>query len=141
MKEAENNSKKELVKHKDEYLNTLQKKQRDFDIPPPSDIERAAKVMHQNLFHPKLTVGWLREQCRLNGNSFSARFKHYTGQHPKRYILHHRIEAGKLLLTKTNVSITAISLALGFSSHAAFSKAFKRKTEHTPSQWRENVNK
>jgi len=35
MKKAENNSKKELAKHKDAYSNTLQKKQRDFDIPPP----------------------------------------------------------------------------------------------------------
>ena len=61
------------------------------------------------------------------------------GRYPKEYILHHRVEAGKMLLNKTDGPITLISLALGFSSHAAFSKAFKRKSECTPSEWRENA--
>jgi len=103
---------------------------------PPSDIERAAEVMDQNLFHPGLTVGWLREQCRLNGNSFSARFKYHMGQYPKNYILHHRIEMGKILLAKTNATNTNISLALGFSSCSTFSKAFKSRVGQSPSTWR-----
>ena len=109
------------------------------EVPPPSRIEQAAEILHENLFAPKLTVKWLREQCRLNGNSFSAQFKHYMGRYPKEYNLHHRVEARKMLLNKTDRPITIISLALGFSSHASFSKAFKRKSECTPVEWRDNT--
>jgi len=35
MKEVIKNRKIEMLNHKDAYRNTLQKKQRDFDIPPP----------------------------------------------------------------------------------------------------------
>ena len=107
------------------------------EVPPPSRIEQAAEILHENLFAPKLTVKWLREQCRLNGNSFSAQFKHYTGRYPKEYILHHRIEAGKMLLTKTRASNSAVSIALGFTRYSTFCKAFKRQVGQTPAAWRE----
>jgi len=101
------------------------------------DVEKAAECIHNHLFDPRLTVGWMKQKCRINGKSFSATFKLCTGMYPKSNILHHRIEAGKILLLKTDLSITDVGLTLGFSSHATFCKAFKRKTGQRPSEWRD----
>jgi len=133
MAKTENNRKKELAEYKNAYRNRLQKPESYQHL--PSDIKRAAEVMHQNLFQPKLTVGWLREQCRLNGNSFSARFKYHMGQYPKNYILHHRIEMAKILLINTNATLSTVSIALGFARYSTFCKSFKRHTGQIPNIW------
>lgn len=106
----------------------------------PTNIQRAVSCIHKHLFKPKLTVGWMKEQCHISGNNFSGKFKYYLGKTPKQYILHHRIEAAKQLLGNPKlqgVSISMTAYELGFSSAASFSRLFKRRIGITPSRWRE----
>lgn len=102
----------------------------------PHDMKRAVAFIIAHLFDPKLTVSWLRKKCRITGKSFSGIFRTCTGYYPKEYILHHRIEAGKLLLKQTEATITEIALALGFSSLSAFCNTFKNKQGVQPTKWR-----
>lgn len=106
----------------------------------PDDIRRAIMCLHQHLFSETLSVGFLKEQCGVNGKSFSARFKRYVGRHPGEYIIHHRIAAGKMLLKGTNARVTHIALELGFSSLSSFDKTFYNRVEMTPSGWRKAAN-
>jgi len=103
----------------------------------PYQIVRAYNFINQYLFDSRMTVGWLREQCRVNGKSFAAKFEFCTGFGPKQYILQHRIEASKQLLKHSEANITQIALAVGFRSVSAFCNAFKNKENTRPARWRE----
>ncbi|MDZ7715098.1 MAG: AraC family transcriptional regulator [Balneolaceae bacterium] len=102
-------------------------------------VRRALVFIINHLFAPKLTVGWMKQQCRINGNNFSGKFKYHLDQTPKQYILFHRMEVAKQLLSKVDladVPISAIAFELGFSSAAVFSNAFKSRMGESPSRWR-----
>ena len=103
----------------------------------PYQIVRTHNFTNKYLFDSRMTVGWLRKQCRVNGKSFAAQFELCTGFGPKQYILHHRIEASKQLLKHSEANITQIALALGFRSVSAFCNAFKIKENTRPTRWRE----
>jgi AraC-like DNA-binding protein len=100
------------------------------------DIKRSAVYMHEHLFEEGLSTSKVKEECRIYRKSFSGWFKLCMGRNPKEYILHHRIDAGKLLLLKSDLTITTVGLMVGFSSLSAFCNTFKRKTGMKPSEWR-----
>ncbi|HSH50086.1 MAG TPA: helix-turn-helix transcriptional regulator [Bacteroidales bacterium] len=100
-------------------------------------VQRAMGCMQGYLFDEELTVQWMKETCYIDEKNFAARFRKCVGRYPKEYVLYHRMEAGKILLQQTNATVTRIALALGFTSHSAFCKTFKKKTGLRPSEWRE----
>ncbi|MDR8391273.1 AraC family transcriptional regulator [Aliifodinibius sp. S!AR15-10] len=102
----------------------------------PYEVSEAVKCIHENLYNPKLTIKWMKTHCHINGKSFSGRFKIYLYQYPKSYILHHRIEVSKKLLTQTSETVTQIALIIGFTSLSSFCNTFKAQFDLTPSQWR-----
>ncbi|WP_103665213.1 helix-turn-helix domain-containing protein [Gracilimonas amylolytica] len=102
----------------------------------PNDIQRAINYIHTYCFDEKLNINLLKEVCKINRKCFSARFKRFTNRYPKEYILHHRIEAGKILLRETDESITLVAIELGFRSNSSFCKAFSNVTALSPSEWR-----
>jgi len=127
-----------MVHQKDEIKKQLQHFQNklpetDFD---DTIVNDAADCIHTHLFVGKLTVAWMKQKCGIKGDFFSVRFKICLGYYPKAYILHHRIEAGKILLETTGATVTAIAAALGFNSVSAFCNSFRQKTGHWPSKWR-----
>jgi AraC-like DNA-binding protein len=78
----------------------------------------------------------LQDECHIHSKSFSAKFAFFIGYGPKAYMLHLRIEAGKLLLQQTQASISTIAISLGFNSLSAFDNAFKHSEGKRPSVWR-----
>lgn len=126
---------KRVVQIKENYKNGLLEP----DLAWPPEVQRAMSCIHSYLFDPRLTVGWMREQCGINGHNFSSRFGYYTGKMPKQYILYHRTVVVKQLLSELNsraVSISGISYELGYAEPAAFTNAFKRMAGASPSVWR-----
>lgn len=103
------------------------------------NITRVEEFIISNLFDASLTIGYIRDQCRIYNESFSTKFALTTGNTPKSYILYHRINAGKSLLIKTEASITTIAISVGFSSLAAFDNAFKDREGLRPSHWRKTT--
>jgi transcriptional regulator GlxA family with amidase domain len=67
---------------------------------------------------------------------FAAQFRAATGYRPREYLLNHRIEHAKSLLTTTQRPLAEIALAVGFSTQAHFSTVFKRISDQTPARWR-----
>ena len=47
-----------------------------------------------------------------------------------------KFELAAILLAHTSLSLAQISAALGYSEHAAFTRAFQRWSGQTPSAWR-----
>ena len=66
----------------------------------------------------------------------SAVFKNHFGISFKEYLQTHRINIAKSLLDSTNMSITNISSAVGYSNIKFFRSTFKKYTNMTPRQYK-----
>jgi AraC-like DNA-binding protein len=82
-------------------------------LPTPEgrgETQRAQLFITIHLFDSALVVGEMEEQCYIHSKSFAAQFSIATDFTPKVYILHHRIEAAKLVLLQTEASVKTIAL-------------------------------
>jgi AraC-like DNA-binding protein len=126
-----------------EHLNeTYRKKLSSPELEGWPQVQRAVRFIHSNLFDRRLTVAWIRRECRITDHNFSARFAWLLRQTPEHYILHHRIAAAKLLLrngTLADVHLTDIALSIGFHSLSTFDIAFKKQTGCTPGKYRKTA--
>jgi AraC-like DNA-binding protein len=78
----------------------------------------------------------LAKAAGLSRMHFAAQFRAATGYRPREYLLHHRIEKAKSLLSNTEMPLAEVALAVGFCAQAHFSTVFKRVTSETPASWR-----
>ena len=74
--------------------------------------------------------------CYLSKYHFCRLFKKKIGLTVMEYILKTRIAMAKELLCETNMSVTEISEACGFSSISYFSRTFKSETGVSPLQYK-----
>ncbi|CAN7362567.1 response regulator [Paenibacillus sp. LjRoot153] len=68
-------------------------------------------------------------------------FKKETGNSINDYILQERIMIAKEMLTSTNISITNIAMAVGFTNFPYFSSIFKKEVLMTPQEYRKHYRK
>ena len=85
----------------------------------------------------KLTLEQLSSVLNLNREYFCRIFKEATGITPIEYINYVRVLKAETLLTSTNLSITEISLDVGFASMSYFNRIFKKLKGVTPSVYKE----
>jgi AraC family transcriptional regulator len=84
-----------------------------------------------------LSVATLAQVACYSEFHFQRLFKTHVGESVQRYVNRKRLErAAELLRTQPNVPITEIALKSGFSTSAAFAKAFKQQFELSATQWR-----
>jgi AraC-like DNA-binding protein len=99
-------------------------------------VGRALALLHKNLAH-----GWsLGELARATGMSRSVladRFMHLVGCPPMHYLAQWRMQVAARLLSDGGRKISAIAYEVGYSSEAAFSRAFKKITGVPPATWQE----
>ncbi len=63
-------------------------------------------------------------------------FRKYTGKPLSRYVQERRIASAARELLDTDRTILDIAVQYGFSGRTVFSRAFRRYTDYTPSQFR-----
>lgn len=95
----------------------------------------ALSAIHNEPAHP-WSVAELAGLACMSRSSFAERFTDVIGQPPLSYLSAHRLRAATRYLTQNYESIARISERVGYSSEAAFSQAFKRQYEMSPSQYR-----
>lgn len=66
----------------------------------------------------------------------SARFHEYVGVPFKKYVLNRKLSLAAERLLSTNARIIEVAIQYGFSSHEAFSRAFKKAFGYSPKQLR-----
>ncbi|WP_103665640.1 helix-turn-helix domain-containing protein [Gracilimonas amylolytica] len=105
----------------------------------PNEIIRTVLFLNRNIFEITCSVKAMRESCNIPQNNFSSRFKGYIGKVPSLYIVHHRIEAAKLILQKSdslNVTIGDISWFVGYEKPASFTTIFTNREGLSPMAWK-----
>ena len=83
-----------------------------------------------------ISLSELANVAGLSKMHFAAQFRAATGYRPREYLLNHRVEYAKTLLTTTERPLAEIALAVGFSTQAHFSTVFKRISGESPARWR-----
>lgn len=75
--------------------------------------------------------------CGLERSYMTRLFKNATGQTPYEYLSLYRIKKACHLLEHSRASIQNVAYAIGYSDPFTFSKAFKRVTGVSPSEYRQ----
>ncbi|GAA1752482.1 AraC family transcriptional regulator [Agromyces humatus] len=99
-------------------------------------IGRVIGRMHA---HPddEWTLVKLARVASMSRSAFAERFTTLVGESPMRYLAGWRLEQARSQLTRTDDPIAAISTRVGYTSEAAFSRAFKRHHGVTPGSVRQ----
>ncbi len=88
-------------------------------------IGKALALMHA---HPESTwtVERLAEQAGMSRSSFSARFTAILGTSAKQYLTEWRMHLARLKIMQSPIPLVELAEELGYTSEAAFSRAYKR---------------
>ena len=94
-------------------------------------LARAILALHR---HPgrNWTVAELAAESHISRSVFAARFQSMIGVSPLRYVTELRMQLATQWLSDSKISIENVAFRLGYTSQAAFSRAYKRITGQSP---------
>jgi AraC-like DNA-binding protein len=101
-------------------------------------IGPALSAIHRDPGHD-WTVEDLARACCLSRSAFAARFAARVGKPPATYLAHVRLDAAADLLRGTSLPVGSIGENVGYTSEAAFSRAFKHQYGKPPAVWRRDT--
>ncbi|MCD9880185.1 AraC family transcriptional regulator [Streptomyces guryensis] len=102
------------------------------------EIGPALSAIHRDPGH-RWTVEELARACCLSRSAFAARFVARVGKPPATYLAHVRLDAAADLLRDTSLPAGFIGENVGYTSEAAFSRAFKHRYGKPPALWRRDT--
>jgi AraC-like DNA-binding protein len=107
--------------------------------PPARHLLRARDLADARYSDPSLDVPALARRAHVSTAHFSRCFKETFGETPHQYLQTRRLERAQELLRLTELTVSEVCLAVGYTSLGSFSATFKRTIGKTPSAWREHV--
>jgi AraC-like DNA-binding protein/PAS domain-containing protein len=81
----------------------------------------------------KISLGALSSMAGLSPNHFARAFQQSVGMAPHRYLLRRRLEHVEQMLRETQLPLSQIALAVGFSDQSHLARHFRRLTGMPPS--------
>jgi AraC-like DNA-binding protein len=100
-------------------------------IPVYVHLRRAKDLMDRE-YARELDLPALARAAHASRAHFVRSFKKAFGETPHQYLLRRRIERAKELLRSTGLSVTEVSLEVGFRSLGSFSTAFRALVGESP---------
>lgn len=82
------------------------------------------------------TLEALAAQVAVSRSVLAERFARLVGQPPMQYLAAWRMQLAAGMLSGTGAKVAAVAATVGYESEAAFSRAFKKATGHSPGAWR-----
>lgn len=102
------------------------------------DIGSALALIHRRAEEP-WTVASLAREAHLSRSVFSERFSRLVGIPPMQYVTRWRMSLASSWLHEERMSASEAAFRLGYSSEAAFSRAFKRHLHVPPGTLRRSI--
>ena len=83
-----------------------------------------------------ITLEWAANYVGFSKFHFTRLFKEYTYVTFYDYVMHRRMQAAKVMLADSNLSITEIAFQTGFNNLSSFTRGFRNTVGQTPSEYR-----
>ena len=100
-------------------------------------LRRVRDCMDRDYVQP-LDVPALARTALMSQAHFSRRFREAYAETPYSYLMTRRIERAKALLRRSELSVTDVCFAVGWTSLGSFSARFTELVGETPSTYRAN---
>lgn len=104
-----------------------------------SAITNCIQFMEANFTDSKVNVKTICKHSFITASTLQRGFMKHFGMSPKQYLTHLRMNRALELLSENELSIKEISVACGFIDEKYFSRAFKKKYNCSPSQFRKSI--
>lgn len=88
-------------------------------------------------FSERLPIRTLAEYQEVSRRTLERRFRFALGCSVERAIVRLRLEAARILLSETDLSITHVSVDVGFLHPSQLTHAFRREFGQSPSEYRD----
>jgi AraC family transcriptional regulator len=100
-----------------------------------AQLQRVTDYVREHLAE-SLTLEDLAAQVSLSRYHFARRFRESTGLSPHAFVLRERVDAAKLLLTRSARPIREIAGDCGFADQSHLNRVFRQRTGATPGAYR-----
>ena len=101
-------------------------------------IQYVIEYVEKN-YRQQIRVNDIADSIGLNRSYMTTLFKKIMGESPKEYLVRFRMEKAEILLRKTNIRIQLVAEQVGYNEMISFSRAFKKKNNVSPSEYRKNA--
>lgn len=105
------------------------------DMRAVANIEKALELIHSHYAEP-ITVDMAASLTGYGKSSFCKIFKSIVGETFHSVLNRRRVENACIYLGETNMPISEIATAVGFSDAKSFCRVFKGVTDKTPGEYR-----
>jgi AraC-like DNA-binding protein len=102
------------------------------------DVGRALVLIHRKP-EERWSVSSLAAEVHMSRSVFSERFSRLVGMPPMQYITQLRMHLASSWIREERQSLSEVAYRLGYSSEAAFSRAFKRHLQVPPGEIRRSA--
>jgi AraC-like DNA-binding protein len=101
----------------------------------PWQKRRASELLHENM-HGRIRLSEIARECGLSMSHFARSFKASFGTSTHQWMIQHRIDRAKQLMSQTSMSLIDIASQSGFNDQAAFTRTFHQLVGVSPGRWR-----
>jgi AraC-like DNA-binding protein/mannose-6-phosphate isomerase-like protein (cupin superfamily) len=99
---------------------------------PPAHVRRALRYVERHFREP-LTLGQVAAVAHLSPHWFSEQFRRATGDSFQSYLKRRRLQFARALLESTELGVTEVGHAAGFSDPSYFGRAYRSQYGTSPS--------
>ncbi|MDH3741929.1 MAG: GlxA family transcriptional regulator [Hyphomicrobiales bacterium] len=92
----------------------------------PQVVKQAIKVMEENLEEP-VSIPQISARSKVSQRHLDRLFAQYVKKTPALYYRDIRLDRARGLVTQTDMPLSEVALASGFSSHVHFSRAYRQR--------------
>jgi AraC-like DNA-binding protein len=102
---------------------------------PPRTLQRVREYIDSHI-NESISLETLASVAGLSMFHFARAFKQSEGVTPHSYVLERRIERAQKLLAGTDIPLSGIALATGFSDQSHLARHFRARVGTAPSAFR-----
>ena len=100
-------------------------------------VRRAMAYVHEHYTEP-LTRDDLAQHLSMNSDYLTHCFRTEVGMTPITYLNRYRVNKARVLLAESDMNVTEIAMAVGFSDSSYFGRVFRRQVGVSPDAYRRN---
>lgn len=114
---------------------TMPAQEKSFSSQAHDTIDRVHRYVYAHIDHP-VTITDIARHMALSSSHLRMLYRKSTGMSLGSYVRELRIRRAQELLQSSSMNISQIAYSCGFESIYAFSRAFRKKLEMSPSEYR-----